>query len=190
MRTAHSSWSREAQWSRNTAQGHPEGPVPPTLGGWDASCASLHPIPMQPDAAAPTSISHNSLIPGGGLVPTTKGGDGTPKPLSQQQAACDAGSHGPSAPLWRMTSGVEHPQQPGQRPGGCLASPAVHGQPGRPHVGSAGRAGSYSRQWGHCSVPLGFALPLCKMRPVPPCAGTVNALDTSSRHKTWGKDRQ
>jgi len=55
---------------------------------------------------------------------------------------------------------------------------------------AAGRAGSYSRQRGHCLAPLGFALPLCKMRLALPCASTVNALGTGPQHGTREKDRQ
>lgn len=167
-----------------------------TLGSHDAPHGSHHPIPMQLDATAPTHISQGSLAPGEGVAAHPKGRRwGLPKPLSQQQAACHARSHSPSEPLWRMISGAERPEQ------SCQGSRWLPDLPcharaawqwGWPHVGPAGRAGSYSRQQEHCSAPPpapGFALPLCKMRPALPCAGTVNALGTSPQHRTWQKDR-
>lgn len=75
--------------------------------------------------------TQGSLAPGGGgCCPPQRRAMGPPKPLSQQQAARDARSRGPSVLLWRMISGTERPKQPCQGPGGCLASPATHGQPG------------------------------------------------------------
>lgn len=71
----------------------------------------------------------------------------------------------------------------------------MHGQPG------SGAGLTWGRQAEPAAIPgsknivqpphpaPGFALPLCKMRPVLPCAGTVNALGTSPQHRTWQKDR-
>lgn len=165
MYTARSSWSREAQQSRDMVQGHSMGPVPvpPTLGSHGAPHGSHHPIPLQLDATAPTGIAQGSLAPREGVAAHPKGRRwGLPKPLGQQQAARDARSHSPSEPLWRMTSGAERPEQscqgsrwPPDLP--CHARAAW--QRGWPHVGPVGRAGSYSRQQEHCSALPGLCSP-------------------------------